>query len=104
MWGICFDSKLFQCVVAYETCTDSTTVNIVYPVEGLLIAADKIRKLENPPQFFSGELVSPVNHPEIFGVIREIGWHFNNQDYMYFITVNGRKRSKRYYNKDLIKQ
>ena len=114
MWGICFDtivcegktlpSGLFQCVVEYEICIDSTTANLVYPVEGVQIAVDKLRALDKPPQFMNGDLVSPVNHPDMVGVIRGIGWHFENQDYMYFISVNGRKKSKRYYDKDLIKR
>ncbi len=114
MWGICFDtivcegktfpSVLFQCVVEYEICTDNTIANLVYPVQGVQIAVDKLRTLDKPPQFMNGDLVSPVNHPDMVGVIRGIGWHFKNQDYMYFISVNGRKKSKRYYDKDLIKR
>lgn len=114
MWGICFDtvvcegktvpSKFFQCVVKYEICTDSTIASLTYPVEGVQIAVDKIRALDNPPQFMNGDLVSPANHPDIVGVIREIGWHFGRQEYLYFISVNGRKKSKRYYDRDLIKR
>lgn len=114
MWGICFDTieregkifpvELFQRVIEYEISEESAVACLVYPVEGVQIAVDKIRALDNPPQFTDGELVSPVNHPEMVGVIRGIGWHFEKQEYMYFITVNGRKKSKRYYYKDLIKR
>lgn len=113
MWGICFDrilrdgnifpSGLFQRVVEYKISEDNTTANLVYPIEGQ-IAIDTIKSLDNPPQFMKGDLVSPVNHPDMIGVIQEIGWHFNCQEYLYFISVNGRKKSKRYYDRDLIKR
>lgn len=114
MWGICFDytvcegkvlpTELFQLVVEYEPSADGGTANITYPVKGILIAIDKIRQLEQPPRFVDGDLVSPVSHPELVGAIHEIRWHFNRQEYMYFITVNGKKKSKRYYFDDLIKR
>lgn len=109
MWGICFDStvcdgKLFQSVIAYEISADNKTADIAYPIEGVSVSVDEIRPLDDPPRFFEGELVSPGNHPELVGVIRGIGWHFDHQDYMYFITVNGRKKGKRYFSKDLLKR
>ena len=109
MWGVCLDialrsGKMFQSVIEYEISADDSIANIIYPVKGVPISVANIRALDNPPQFVDGESVSPANHPELVGVIRGIGWHFDNQDYMYFITVNGRKKSKRYYANDLLKQ
>lgn len=109
MWGICFDSticggKLFQSVIAYEILAENRIADIIYPIEGVAVSVDEIKPLDAPPKFLTGELVSPGNHPELVGVIRGIGWHFNHQDYMYFITINGRKKSKRYFANDLLKR
>ncbi len=115
MWGICFDtmecegkiypSELFQRVIEYRISEESADMAcLIYPVKGVRIAVEKIRALDNPPRFTDGQLVSPVSHPEMAGVIRGIGWHFEKREYMYFITVNGRKKSKRYYDNDLIRR
>ncbi|MFG6369144.1 MAG: hypothetical protein K1W16_12105 [Lachnospiraceae bacterium] len=114
MWGICFDtiecegelfpSRLFQSVIEYELVKNGTMANIIYPKKGASIAVNKIRVLDNPPQFLVGELVSPANHPDQVGVIREIGWHFKNEKYMYFISINNKKKSKIYYCNDLIRR
>ena len=114
MWGVCFllnecdgqlvPSELFQAVVQYEVSEDQTTAVITYPVTGIRVAADRIQRLESPPRFVAGDLVSPVNHPEAVGVIREVGWHFKNNTYIYLVSIDGKKKHKRYYSDDLIKR
>lgn len=107
MWGICLDctvcgGSLFHTVIEYERSADGSTVTIIQPIRGVPVSASDVMQMDNSPRFVYGEAVSPVNHPELVGVIREIGWHFDNQDYMYLLTVNGRKKSKRYYSCDLM--
>lgn len=114
MWGVCFllnecdgqlvPSELFQAVVQYEISEDQTAAVITYPMQGVRIATDMIMPLKSPPRFVVGDLVSPANHPEKVGVIREVGWHFNKNAYIYFISIDGKKKHKRYYSDDLIKQ
>lgn len=38
----------------------------------------------------------------MIGKIEMIIWHFKDKDYNYYISVDGKKKSKRYYAKDLI--
>jgi len=109
VWGICLDStvcggSLFYAVIEYERSDDGGTVDIIQPVKGVQVSAIDVKQMDHPPRFVYGEAVSPVNHPELTGVIRVIGWHFKNQDYMYLLTVDGRKKSKRYYSCDLLKR
>ena len=110
MWGICLenlisdDIYLHQRAVEYQLDTDNHTANILQPVQDLKISSDRIMMRDKPPTFEYGDLVSPVDHPDMLGTVREIVWHFKNMDYNYYITVNGRKQSTRYYTDDLMKR
>ena len=108
MWGICLDvmacgGKLYQRAIAYEKTSDICTVHILQPICDIEISIDKIMSVDKPPVFVYGEEVSPVGHPETVGRIMDIIWHFKNHDYNYYITISGRKKSKRYYSDDLLK-
>ena len=108
MWGICLDvmacdGKLFQRAIEYEISPDKCTAYIIKPVSDIVISAEKIKPVDGPPVFTYGEKVSPVNHPDMEGSISDIVWHFKNNDYNYYISVNGSKKSGRYYSIDLLK-
>ena len=108
MWGICLNSladggKLYQRAIAYENGLDKHTIHILQPVSDIKISVDEIKSIDKPPAFIYGELVSPVEHSDIIGKITDIIWHFKDNDYNYYISVNGKKKSKRYYAEDLIK-
>ena len=105
MWGICLDGKaledgLFQAVVQYKTDNGKAFVRLPKAKYGLEI--ERIRELPVPPRFVYGEQVSPCNHPDMTGVIVGIRWHFKRNCCFYTISVNGKKRSKRYFDEDLI--
>ena len=107
MWGICLDcstagGSLFQRAVEYQLDSEAHTANILQPVK-IAISADKMMTVDKPPVFVYGDLVSPINHHDRIGRIETIIWHFKNEDYCYYITVNGRKISKRYYTEELMK-
>ncbi|RFS16695.1 hypothetical protein [Emticicia sp. C21] len=53
-----------------------------------------------PPMFKFGEKVIEIRRP-IIGVIREIGWHLKEQKYYYFLTVNNKDKSRRYFEEEL---
>ena len=105
MWGICLDGKaledgLFQAVVQYKI--DNSKALVILPKENYELDIKEIRELPAPPRFVYGEQVSPRNHPDMTGVIIEIRWHFKRNCYFYTISVNGKKKSKRYFDDDLI--
>ena len=109
MWGICLDiltdeGNLFQKVVEYQLDSVGHIANILQPTNGIQISINAIKPINEPPEFVYGDFVSPVNHSDIKGKIESIIWHFKNMDYIYYISVNGKKKSKRYYAKDLMKQ
>lgn len=108
MWGICLDvlihnGKLYQRAIEYEKLLDQSKAHIVQPVSDITISIDAIKPIDQPPVFVYEELVSPVGHPDVIGRVTDIIWHFKNMDYNYYISVNGRKKSKRYYSQDLQK-
>ena len=108
MWGICLDvmadgGKLYQRAIEYEETSDKCTVHILQPVSDIKISVDKIMPVDKPPVFVYGELVSIVEHSGTIGRIRDIIWHFKNHDYNYYITINHRKKSKRYDSDELLK-
>lgn len=102
MWGICLDisvPELFQHIVEYD-CEKSV---ILQPLPNIKVSSDKIKFIENAPDFVYGENVSPVNHTDITGKIHEIIWHFKRKEFCYYIQVYGMKKTKRYYGRDLVK-
>lgn len=108
MWGICLDAracdgKLFQRAIEYEISPDKCTAYIIKPVSDIKISVEKIKSVDWPPVFTYSEKVSPVNHPDMEGSIRDIVWHFKNNDYNYYISVDDRKKSRRYYSVDLLR-
>ena len=105
MWGICLDSKaledgLFQTVVQYEI--DNSKALVISPKANYELDIKRIRELPASLRFVYGEQVSPCNHPDMTGVIIGIRWHFNRNCCFYTINVNGKKKSKQYFDDDLI--
>lgn len=108
MWGICFDvlaydGKLFHRIIEYRISADKSTARILKPVDNIEISADKVKPLDKPPVYIYGEKVSPVSHPDVTGSIRDIIWHFKDNEYKYYIFVEGRKKSRRYRSVELFK-
>lgn len=105
MWGICLDisvPELFQKAVEFRT--DSENAVILKPVQDIKIPVDRIKIVNNPPAFVYNEVVSPANNTDIIGKIHTIIWHFKRKEFCYYIEVNGKKKSRRYYVSDLIKK
>lgn len=105
MWGICVDSKawedgLFQAVVQYKI--DNGKAFVISPKVNYELDIKRIRDLPAPPRFVYGEQVASRNHLDMTGVIIGIRWHFKHNCYFYTISINGKKKSKRYFDDDLI--
>ncbi len=105
MWGICLDSKslengLFQAVVQYKI--DNSKAFVISPKANYELDIKRIRELPAPLRFVYGEQASPRNHPDMAGVIIGIRWHFKRNCCFYTIRINGKTRSKRYFDDDLI--
>lgn len=105
MFGICLDvevaeGKLSQAIVEYIV--EKNQAIIIAPVSDVRLPVSKIRELSTPPKFFYDDLVSPINHLDMIGKIHTIKWHYNLGCCFYHIQVDGKLKSKRYFDEDLV--
>ena len=49
-----------------------------------------------------GSAVKLKRYPDMNGVIRDIRWYWDKKEPIYFITLNGKKKTKRYFLEDFI--
>lgn len=61
---------------------------------------EKLFKPVPMPKFNFGQKVKIKDKDEI-AIITDIMWHFGNTKHFYMVTVNGKKKSKRYYEFEL---
>lgn len=54
------------------------------------------------PAFSFGDVVQLAKKPETMGVICDIAWHHKHEKEMYHITVDGKKKSSRYFKEDFV--
>ena len=57
---------------------------------------------QSKPKYQIGEEVY-IPRREENGKIIDMDWHYKNQDHMYFLEINGKKYSRRYYENELRK-
>ena len=105
-WARCFFvegiPELGGRVVPFEIISPDV-VEVLYKGKSYDIPLDKIQRIE-PPKFTYGDPVSPANHPEIVGIISDMIYHGEKKASMYFIEIDGKKKSKRYFDDDLIRR
>lgn len=104
-WGVCLDYDtynigLFQKVVQYQEDRENNKAVITLPIS-YQVSKENIMELSECPKYIYGEKVSPCNHPDIEGIILEIQWHFKLKCCIYKIQINGKRKSKWYFDKDL---
>jgi hypothetical protein len=102
-WAICFDINLpflFREVINYKLVSHDI-VEISHEDNVYNTSIENIRII-TPLKYVIGDQVSPKNHPEIIGIIWNIIFHFDKNEPMYYIKINGKKKSKRYFENDLI--
>ncbi len=58
-------------------------------------------KIVLEPQFTWGDFVQEIVRPEIHGQIDNIIWHEKDQEYKFFIKINGKIKSRRYNSNEL---
>lgn len=91
--------NFFQHAVEFKT--DSENAIILNPVQYIKVPLNKIEMAGNAPDFNYGETVSSVSRSDIIGKIYAIVWHFKSKEFCYYIEINGKKKSVRYFSWDL---
>lgn len=103
-WVKCFyfdmnkPSGVFPCI--FRT---SDKVIVVFKEKEYDIPIENTRVID-APEYDYGDLVSPINHLEIEGVIHSIGYHFDRKEPIYYLKVNGKRKAKRYFKDDLLRR
>jgi hypothetical protein len=70
---------------------------IIQDKRGILrIMPELIHRIYPTPKFEWGNKVQEVARPEIKGEIENIIWHMKDNEFKYFIKVNGKSKSRRY--------
>ena len=62
-----------------------------------------INYIYQTPKFEWGNSVQEIKRPEIKGKIESLFWHLKDNEYKYFIRKNGKVKSRRYDEHELIK-
>jgi hypothetical protein len=89
-------SILFNCIDE-----DDEFLTLQYKNEVFKVKPDLYKQVDTP-KFRYGDRVKLVDKPDVQAIIDDITWHSDRNEPMYFIIVNGKKRSKRYWGSDLI--
>lgn len=95
------NADLFQRIVSYRLRAGDDYATVTAPTPGRLVPADAIRATD-APEYDYGQMVAPTNHPEMRGAIALIGWHFKYERFFYFIDVDGKRKSRRYFPDELM--
>lgn len=87
--------KLFQCVGI-----DGEYIEILYNEQKFKVKPELFKPTPNPKYHF-GENVR-IKSKEVVGIVCDINWHSKEAREIYFIEVNGKKKSSRYFSEELL--
>lgn len=88
--------KIFRCVGERDE-----FIELQYNGHSYLVKPQLFKKVPTP-KFNFGDTVRLRKKPEVIGTISEINWHNQTEKEMYFIEVDGKKKSSRYFSEELI--
>ena len=88
--------KVFHCIDS-----DGKYITLEYQNENYRVKPD-LYKVFHGIVFPIGSSIKIKKYPDKFGVIRDICWYWDKKEPMYFITLNGKKKTKRYFLEDFI--
>ena len=90
------NGKVFKCI--HEV--DGYLV-LEYGKNTFRVKSDLFKPVDKPI-FEIGCNVRLVKEHEQEGTIEAINWHYKNDEPMYYLIINGKRKSTRYFNEDLI--
>lgn len=83
---------LFKCI----SVVDNSFLLIKAKGFNIRVKAEAVRRLLPDSKFDYDELVREMSRPEITGKIDLIIWHEKDSEYKYYISINGKSKSRRY--------
>lgn len=95
--------NILQSVVTYDNVEGDTVEIITQAGDSYNVPIKDIRKIVSP-EYMPGDKVSLKDHPQIIGFIYAIGYYFKTKNPYYIMIIDGKRKSKRYFSKNLIRQ
>ena len=89
---------------AYEFVKKDDGYNELKYGENVFRIKDVLKKELPEPNYKIGETVMIKNKDCIGAVITDVMWHTSMQKYYYYLSVNGKKKTRRYFDDDLTKK
>jgi hypothetical protein len=70
---------------------------IIQDKRGILrIMPELVANIYPSPKFEWGDKIQEIQRPEIKGEIENLIWHMKDNEFKYFIKINGKSKSRRY--------
>lgn len=90
------NGKVFKCIDE-----NKDYLFLVYGEEIYRVKLDLYKQVEKP-LFQIGDKVKLIKDSSQEVIILEVSWHYKNNEPIYYISSNGKKKSSRYTNKDFV--
>jgi len=87
--------KVFQCVGESER-----YLVLRYGLAQYRVKPDLYQPIPKPP-FVIGEPVRVKDDPNLIGVVCDINWHHQKSSPIFFLEINGKRRSRRFFQDEL---
>jgi len=91
---VAYGSKVFECIDE-----DSRYISIKYGDKVFRVTNDLFKQV-SAPKFNIGQNVI-IKEKGAEAIIIDIMWHYDKQDHFYFVALNGKKKSRRYFTFEL---
>ncbi len=86
--------KVFECIEKNEEFITLKYAENTYSVKALIY-----KKVENPLFIYGTEVI--IKNSNQVAIIRDIHWHYKSNEPIYYIEINGKRKSKRYFEHEL---
>lgn len=90
------NGKVFKCIDE-----NKDYLFLVYGEEIYRVKSDLYKQVEKL-LFQIGDKVKLIKDSSQEAIILEVNWHYKNNEPIYYISLNGKKKSSRYTNKDFV--
>jgi len=66
------------------------------------VNVEGVKRILPDPKYTWGEKVNILTKPDSKAQVEDLFWHHNNEEFLYLLKVNGKKKTKQYQEKDLM--
>jgi hypothetical protein len=92
--------KVFYC----QGVTEEDYLILTYGEMSIRVKPVLFLTLYKPLDFYLGDEVIVKDYPERLAKVYYVGWHYKRNEPMFYLWVDGKKKSRRYFKEDLQKK